>query len=99
MKDGRDTHAYSIPDEIISSIMIAHTNTKSIMRTDDTEFINISGGVLQGDTLSPFLFIIYLDYVLKKALYRNIILGLPSLREGATDIQKLQLQMWTMRMI
>ena len=39
------------------------------MRSDDgyTEFINISGGVLQGDTLSPFLFIC-LDYALKKAL-------------------------------
>ena len=53
--------------------MIAYKNTKSIVRTDDgdTEFINISGGVLQGDTLAPFLFIIVLDYVLKKALDRN----------------------------
>ena len=40
--------AYDIPDEIISAIMIAYTNTKSIVRTDDgdTDFINISGGVL-----------------------------------------------------
>ena len=47
------------------------------MRTDDgdTDFINISGGVLQGDTLAPFLFIICLVYVLKKALDRNNNLG------------------------
>ena len=62
-------NAYGIPDEIISAIMIAYKNTKSIVRTDDgdTDFINISGGVLQDGTLAPFLFIICLDYVLKKA--------------------------------
>ena len=43
------------------------------MGTDDgdTDFIKISGGVLQCVTLAPFLFIISLDYVLKKALDRN----------------------------
>ena len=66
-------NAYGIPDEIISDIIIAYKNTKSIVRTydGDTDFINISGGVVQGDTLAPFLFIICLDYVLKKALDRN----------------------------
>ena len=57
--------------------MIAYKNTKSIVRTvdGDTDFINISGGVLQGDTLAHFLFIICLDNVLKKALDRNNDLG------------------------
>ena len=56
---------YGIPDELISTIMIEYKNTKSIVRTDDgdTDFINISGGVLQGDTLAPFHLIICLDYV------------------------------------
>ena len=31
----------------------------------DTEYFDIVAGVLQGDTLAPYLFIIYLDYVLK----------------------------------
>ena len=46
------------------------------MRTDDgdTEFIN-SGGVLQSNTLAPFIFIICLGYVLKKELYRNNDIG------------------------
>ena len=37
-------NAYGIPAKIISSIMIAYKNTKSIVRNDDgdTEFINIS---------------------------------------------------------
>ena len=30
-------NAYGIPDEIISAIMIAYTNTKSIVRTDDDD--------------------------------------------------------------
>ena len=29
----------------------------------DTEFLNILAGVLQGDTLAPFLFVISLDYI------------------------------------
>ena len=70
-------NAYGIHNEILSAIMIAYTNTKPIVRTDDgdTEFKNISGGLLQGDTLAYFLFIICLNYVLKKALDRNNDLG------------------------
>ena len=34
-KDGSDIHAYGIPDEIISAIMIEYKNTKSIVRIDD----------------------------------------------------------------
>ena len=58
--------AYGIPEKIINAIMIAYKDTKSIVRSDDgdTEFINITGGVLQGDTLASFLFITCLDYVL-----------------------------------
>ena len=79
---------YGIPYEIISYIMIAYKHTKSIVRTNDgdTDFINISGGVLQDETLAPFIFIICLDYVLKKALYGNNDLEVTSLREGAKDI-------------
>lgn len=37
----------------------------------DTDFFNIIAFVLQGDTLAPYLFIIRLDYVLRKALDTN----------------------------
>ena len=34
----------------------------------ETEFFRILAGVLQGDTLAPYLFIIVLDYVLREAI-------------------------------
>ena len=38
---------------------------RSIRSLDgDTDFFDIIAGVLQGDTLAPYLFIICLDYVL-----------------------------------
>ena len=48
--------AYEIPEKIINAIMITYKDTKSIVRSDDgdTEFITITGGVLQGDTLSCY---------------------------------------------
>ena len=46
--------------------MVLYRNTKSFVRFPDgeTEFLDILAEVLQGDTLTPFLFIICLDYVL-----------------------------------
>ena len=41
----------------------------------DTSFFYITAGVLQGDTLAPFIFIIRLDYVLRKAIDENPDLG------------------------
>ena len=59
--------AYGIPKEIVAAIMILYRNTKSMVRSPngDTEFFDILAGVLQGDTLAPFLFVICLDYVLR----------------------------------
>ena len=34
----------------------------------DTEYFDIVAGVLQGDTLAPYLFIICLDYVLRTSI-------------------------------
>ena len=34
----------------------------------DTDYFNIVAGVLQGDTLAPYLFIICLDYVLRTSI-------------------------------
>ena len=59
--------AYGIPNEIIKAIMIMYKNTQAFVRSPDgdTEFFDIIAGVLQGDTLAPYLFIIVLDYVLR----------------------------------
>ena len=47
--------------------MIMYKNTQAFVRSPDgdTEFFDIIAGVLQGDTLAPYLFIIVLDYVLR----------------------------------
>ena len=34
----------------------------------ETEYFDVVAGVLQGDTLAPFLFIICLDYVLRTSI-------------------------------
>ena len=59
--------AYSLPKETVAAIMILYRNTKVKVRSPDgdTEYFDIVAGVLQGDTLAPYLFIICLDYVLR----------------------------------
>ena len=52
---------YGIPIEIVNALFILYKNTRSMVRSsyDDTPLFDITTGVLQGDTLSPFIFIIY----------------------------------------
>ena len=51
---------YGLPSETVNAIMILYKNTRSMVRSPDgdTPFFEITTGVLQGDTLAPFLFII-----------------------------------------
>ena len=70
--------AYGIPNETVDAIMMLYKNTRSKVRSPDgdTEFFDILAGVLQGDTLAPFLFIICLDYVLRSSVDKISNLGL-----------------------
>ena len=56
--------------ETLAAIMILYRNTKVKVRSPDgdTEYFDIVAGVLQGDTLAPYLFIICLDYVLRTSI-------------------------------
>ena len=58
---------YGIPNEIIKAIMTMYKNIQVFVRSldGDAEFFDIIAGVLQGDTLAPYLFMIVLDYVLR----------------------------------
>ena len=58
--------AYGLPKETVAAITILYWNTKVKVRSPDgdTEYFDIVAGVLQRDTLAPYLFIICLDYVL-----------------------------------
>ena len=55
---------YGIREPIITAIKVLYTNTKAHVITPDgeTQQFDISAGVLQGDTLAPFLFMLVLDY-------------------------------------
>ena len=62
--------AYGLPEETVAAIMILYRNTKvKVLSPDgDTEYFGIVAGVLQRDTLAPYLFIICLDYVLRTSI-------------------------------
>ena len=62
--------AYGIPKETVAAITILYRNTKVKVRSPDgdTEYFDIVAGVLQRDTLAPYLFIICLDYVLRTSI-------------------------------
>ena len=58
--------AYGLPKETVAAIMMLYKNQKVRVRSPDrdTDYFGIVAGVLQGDTLAPYLFIICLDYML-----------------------------------
>ena len=45
---------YGLPEEIVAAIMMLYRNNM----VKDTVYFDIVAGVLQGDTLAPYLFII-----------------------------------------
>ena len=59
--------AHGLPKENIAAIIILYRNTKVKVRSPDgdTDYFDIVAGMLQGDTLAPYLFIICLYYVLR----------------------------------
>ena len=62
--------AYGLAKETVAAITILYRNTKVKVRLPDgdTEYFDIVAGVLQGDTLAPYLLIICQDYVLRKSI-------------------------------
>ena len=61
---------YGQPKETVAAITILYRNTKVKVRSPDgdTEYFDIVAGVLPGDTLAPYLFIICLDYLLRTSI-------------------------------
>ena len=62
--------AYGLPKETVAAMTIHFRNTKVKVHSpdEDTEYFDIIAGVLQGDTLVPYLFIICLNYVLRTSI-------------------------------
>ena len=55
---------HDLPKETVAAISILYRNAKVKVRSPDgdTEYFDIVAGVLQGDTLAPYLFIICLEH-------------------------------------
>ena len=62
--------AYGLPKETVAAKTILYRNTKVKIRSSGgvTDYFDIVAGVLQGDTLAPYLFIICLDFVLRTSI-------------------------------
>ena len=74
--------AYGQPKETVAAIRILYRNTKVKVRSldGDTEYFDIVAGVLQGDTLVPYLFIICLVFVLRTSIDK--------IRENGFELKK-----------
>ena len=66
----RILHAYDIPEKIVKAIEIMYVNTSAVVLAPEGEItnFNINTGVLQGDHLAPYLFILILDYAFRTAI-------------------------------
>ena len=60
---------YGIPENIVAAIKSIYDESFSCVRNKGelSEFFKVLSGVLQGDVLAPYLFIIVMDYILKRA--------------------------------
>ena len=61
---------YGIPARYINIFKSLYQDSRCCVRTDDgtTDFFNINTGVRQGCVLSPFLFLIAIDFVMRKSM-------------------------------
>jgi len=57
---------YGLPDKMIQAIKLLYQNTcaKVLSPDRETDEFDILAGVLQGDTLAPYLFTIVLDFII-----------------------------------
>ena len=62
--------AYCIPKRLVEAIKLSYNSLKAKIKSPDgeTEYFDIHAGVMQGDTLAPYLFVITLDYAMRQAI-------------------------------
>lgn len=63
-------HNYGLPVQIVEAIAIMYESPTSFVQSHDgpTKEFNTTAGILQGDTLAPFLFVIVVDYALRQSV-------------------------------
>ena len=62
--------AYGIPPLLVNAVLALYKGAKAQVFTSDgtSDPFSLTTGVLQGDTLAPYLFVIVVDYVMRKAV-------------------------------
>ena len=62
--------AYGIPPNMLDAIKLIYNNLRARIKTTEgnTDYFRMFAGVMQGDTLAPYLFVIVLDYAMRKAI-------------------------------
>ena len=65
-----EVRVYGVPEQLISAIGLLYTGTKAKVLSPggETEYFLILAGVLQGDTLTPYIFTIMIDYAMRQAI-------------------------------
>lgn len=58
---------YGVPDKLIEAVKRLYKDSKAVVFVNgkESEPFNITTGVLQGDVLAPFLFIIVIDHIMR----------------------------------
>ena len=71
-----------------------YTNTKVKVHSPDgdTDYFDILAGVLQGDTLAPYLFILSLNYVFRMSIEKMKDNGFKQTKEEAKDTLNKQIR-------
>jgi hypothetical protein len=61
---------YGVPSQLANAVNALYSGTSAVVRTPDgiSDSFPTTSGILQGDTLAPFLFVLAADYVLRHAI-------------------------------
>eukprot|EP01035_Chromulina_nebulosa_P038333 gene38333-51774_t len=66
-------YAYQVPKQLVDAIMSLYKGAKAGIQNEvgdieDEDAFDLSVGVLQGDTLAPYLFVIVIDFIMRRAM-------------------------------
>ena len=61
-------NAYDIPPRLLKAIRKLYENIRARVITPDgeTKYFQVTTGLLQGDTLAPYFFVIVLDHIMRQ---------------------------------
>ena len=62
--------SYDIPVEIVDAVMSVYYGATAAVKSDGaiSGYFDLGVGVLQGDTLAPYLFVLVIDWILRNAV-------------------------------